>query len=67
MSSGVTGGRDNLATHTASSIASGFFASLVSVPADVVKTRMMSQVGLTHGCPWPGVLYASPRTCSPLG
>lgn len=43
MSSGVTGGRDNLATHTASSVASGFFASLVSVPADVVKTRMMSQ------------------------
>ncbi|KXZ45470.1 hypothetical protein GPECTOR_54g211 [Gonium pectorale] len=42
LSSGLTGG-DNLAAHTASSVCSGFFASVVSVPADVVKTRMMSQ------------------------
>ncbi|KAG2500322.1 hypothetical protein HYH03_001898 [Edaphochlamys debaryana] len=42
LASGVTGG-DNLAAHTLSSITSGFFASVASVPADVVKTRMMSQ------------------------
>ncbi|GIL58233.1 hypothetical protein Vafri_13298 [Volvox africanus] len=42
LATGVTGG-DNLAAHTVSSVCSGFFASVVSVPADVVKTRMMSQ------------------------
>ncbi|GFR41596.1 hypothetical protein Agub_g2320, partial [Astrephomene gubernaculifera] len=42
LSTGLTGG-DNLWAHTGSSVCSGFFASLVSVPADVVKTRMMSQ------------------------
>eukprot|EP00198_Chlamydomonas_reinhardtii_P002918 XP_001692254.1 uncoupling protein [Chlamydomonas reinhardtii] len=45
LASGLTGGRDNLGTHTAASMCSGLFASVVSVPADVVKTRMMSQVG----------------------
>ncbi|PNW84038.1 hypothetical protein CHLRE_04g218650v5 [Chlamydomonas reinhardtii] len=43
LASGLTGGRDNLGTHTAASMCSGLFASVVSVPADVVKTRMMSQ------------------------
>ncbi|GLC71627.1 hypothetical protein PLESTF_001142800 [Pleodorina starrii] len=42
LATGLTGG-DNLAAHTAASVCSGFFASVVSVPADVVKTRMMSQ------------------------
>ncbi|PNH09111.1 Mitochondrial uncoupling protein 4, partial [Tetrabaena socialis] len=44
LASGLTGG-DNVAAHAASSVCSGFFASVVSVPADVVKTRMMSQAG----------------------
>ncbi|KAG2423768.1 hypothetical protein HXX76_015044 [Chlamydomonas incerta] len=43
LASGLTGGKDNLGAHTAASMCSGFFASVVSVPADVVKTRMMSQ------------------------
>jgi len=34
---------DNVGAHTAASVCSGFFASLVSTPADVVKTRMMGQ------------------------
>ncbi|EFJ41445.1 hypothetical protein VOLCADRAFT_98630 [Volvox carteri f. nagariensis] len=42
LATNLTGG-DNLAAHTASSVCSGFFASVVSVPADVVKTRMMTQ------------------------
>lgn len=40
--SGVTGG-DNVYTHVLSSLCSGFCASLISTPADVVKTRMMNQ------------------------
>jgi hypothetical protein len=43
LRSGTTGG-DNLATHALASVASGFCASVASCPADVVKTRMMSQV-----------------------
>ena len=42
LSSGLTGG-DNLGAHALSSVASGFCASLVSTPADVVKTRLMAQ------------------------
>lgn len=33
---------------------SGLFASVVSVPADVVKTRMMSQVGVLREVVWVG-------------
>ena len=42
LSSGLTGG-DNLWAHALSSVASGFCASVVSTPADVVKTRLMAQ------------------------
>lgn len=42
LRSGVTGG-DNAWTHALSSACSGFVASVVSTPADVVKTRLMSQ------------------------
>lgn len=34
---------DNVAAHTLSSMCSGLFASLISTPADVIKTRMMNQ------------------------
>ncbi|PSC72740.1 mitochondrial uncoupling 3 [Micractinium conductrix] len=42
LRSGVTGG-DNAWAHAASSVCSGFCASVVSTPADVVKTRLMAQ------------------------
>lgn len=51
----ITGG-DNVACHTLSAIASGFFAALVSTPADVVKTRLMNRT--------PGVeAYRGPIDC----
>lgn len=34
--------QDNIGTHTLSSIFSGFWATLCSTPADVIKSRMMS-------------------------
>ncbi|PRW56809.1 mitochondrial uncoupling 3 [Chlorella sorokiniana] len=42
LRSGVTGG-DNVWAHALSSTCSGFVASVVSTPADVVKTRLMNQ------------------------
>jgi solute carrier family 25 uncoupling protein 27 len=42
LRSGVTGG-DNVWAHALSSACSGFCASVVSTPADVVKTRLMNQ------------------------
>eukprot|EP00798_Chlamydomonas_sp_ICE-L_P012224 gene12224-15357_t len=39
----ASGSEDNLGTHVAASVASGLVASLVSTPADVVKTRIMNQ------------------------
>lgn len=41
LSSGLAG--DDLWGHLLSSVASGLVASLVSTPADVVKTRLMNQ------------------------
>jgi hypothetical protein len=35
---------DGMLLHAAASVCSGFFASLMSTPADVIKTRMMNQV-----------------------
>lgn len=37
-----SGWKDNLTTHTASAIVSGFFATAFSCPADVVKSRIMA-------------------------
>ncbi|KAL4447226.1 hypothetical protein ABPG77_007259 [Micractinium sp. CCAP 211/92] len=42
LRSGVTGG-DNAGAHALASLCSGFCASVVSTPADVVKTRLMDQ------------------------
>lgn len=42
LQSGLTGG-DNAWAHALSSLCSGFVASVVSTPADVVKTRLMAQ------------------------
>ena len=36
-------GEDTLAVHIASSMCSGFVSAVVSTPADVIKTRLMSQ------------------------
>ena len=44
VGSGLTGG-DNAGAHAASSLVSGFVASVASTPADVVKTRLMNQGG----------------------
>lgn len=41
LESGLVG--DNVYCHVLSAICSGFFASLMSTPADVVKTRLMNQ------------------------
>ncbi|KAG7672754.1 hypothetical protein Ndes2526B_g08232 [Nannochloris sp. 'desiccata'] len=44
LHSGVLGtGKDTLLVHVASSMCSGFVSAAVSTPADVVKTRLMSQ------------------------
>jgi hypothetical protein len=43
IASGVGGGKDTLLVHVASSMCSGFVSAAVSTPADVVKTRLMSQ------------------------
>lgn len=40
---------DNIYAHTLSSIMSGFSATVLSCPADVVKTRMMNQVAGKEG------------------
>jgi len=51
----ITGG-DNVGCHTLSAVTSGFFAALVSTPADVIKTRLMNQT--------PGVAaYRGPIDC----
>lgn len=48
IESGVVGsGKDTLLVHVASSMCSGFVSAAVSTPADVVKTRLMSQDPLT--------------------
>lgn len=40
---------DNVYCHVLSAVCSGFFASLASTPADVVKTRLMNQSGVYKG------------------
>jgi solute carrier family 25 (mitochondrial uncoupling protein), member 27 len=51
------GGKDTLAVHISSSMCSGLISAVVSTPADVVKTRLMSQdplkpqyKGMIHCC-----------------
>lgn len=43
LQSGITGYNDNVYTHFLSSVCSGFVASVVSTPADVIKSRLMNQ------------------------
>jgi hypothetical protein len=59
LSSGLTGG-DNLWAHALSSVASGFCASVVSTPADVVKTRLMAQD--PHNPVYRGMLHCFSAT-----
>jgi solute carrier family 25 uncoupling protein 27 len=40
---------DNVYCHVLSAVCSGFFASLASTPADVVKTRLMNESGVYKG------------------
>ena len=48
---------DNLLCHLCSAICSGFVASLCSTPADVAKSRIMSQTALADGTmPYAGTL-----------
>ena len=48
---------DNLLCHLCSAICSGFVASLCSTPADVAKSRIMSQSALPDGTlPYNGTL-----------
>jgi len=48
---------DNLLCHLCSAICSGFVASLCSTPADVAKSRIMSQTALPDGTmPYAGTL-----------
>jgi len=48
---------DNLLCHLCSAICSGFVASLCSTPADVAKSRIMSQTALPDGTmPYSGTL-----------
>merc|ERR1712060_273629 len=48
---------DNLVCHLCSAICSGFVASLCSTPADVAKSRIMSQAKLPDGSmPYAGTL-----------
>uniref|UniRef100_A0A7S0EB55 Mitochondrial carrier protein n=1 Tax=Phaeocystis antarctica TaxID=33657 RepID=A0A7S0EB55_9EUKA len=48
---------DNLLCHLCSAICSGFVASLCSTPADVAKSRIMSQTALADGTmPYSGTL-----------
>ena len=42
---------DNVVTHTVSSLAAGFVACTVSSPADVIKSRVMSQPLHSDGTP----------------
>lgn len=51
--------QDNVICHTASSVISGFVGTLCSCPADVVKTRMMSQRDGSSSA----VLYKSSLDC----
>eukprot|EP00877_Chromochloris_zofingiensis_P007857 jgi/Chrzof1/3324/Cz12g20280.t1 len=39
---------DGILLHTGASACSGFVASLISTPADVIKTRLMAQESTTH-------------------
>jgi solute carrier family 25 uncoupling protein 27 len=43
LDSGATGGRDGVGAHVLASMCSGLVSAAVSTPADVVKTRLMSQ------------------------
>jgi solute carrier family 25 uncoupling protein 27 len=47
LGTGLVG--DNVYCHVLSAVCSGFFASLASTPADVVKTRLMNQSGVYKG------------------
>lgn len=51
--------QDNLLTHTIAGILSGLVASIVSCPADVVKTRMMNQYIYSKNQP----IYTSSLDC----
>lgn len=55
---------DHAGAHAAASVCSGLVSSLLSTPADVIKTRLMNQVRpLTE----PLCLVPGPRTtCGPL-
>lgn len=50
---------DNIYAHTLSSVVSGFSATALSCPADVVKTRMMNQAAGGEG----GVRYKNSFDC----
>ena len=45
VGSGISGG-DTPAAHVLSSLCSGFASSVISTPADVIKTKMMNQQGM---------------------
>lgn len=51
LGTGVVG--DNALAHAAASVCSGFFASVVSTPADVIKTRVMNQARTGRDPPLP--------------
>lgn len=50
---------DNIYAHTLASIMSGLSATMLSCPADVVKTRMMNQAARKEG----NVMYKSSYDC----
>lgn len=63
VASGLTGG-DNAGAHAAASLVSGFVASVVSTPADVVKTRLMNQAsGVAAGSALAGPRYRGMADC----